>query len=156
MAEVQIEPTGHQQKWQETFEKLGRAAPAPRAGEGDMDYLRRMSRLGSRYVPSGEEICSVNFDSSLPDSVVPVFSERMRAAVERNMRRTDNMDPADPTYRTVLVTDPHSNMKIREFFRPRPFTDDFGTRCRRVSRINAPASMPLYAADRAAGAGFWR
>ena len=44
-----------------------------------------------------------------------------------------------------MVTDDNTDMKIREFFRARPFTDDFGTRCRRVSRINAPASMPLYA-----------
>ena len=73
----------------------------------------------------------------------------MRQRVEANLRRTDNLDPNDPTYKVVHVTDENTGMKIREFFRARPFTDDFGTRCRRVSRINAPASMPLYAADRA-------
>ena len=156
MADVKLEPTGPQARWDETFQKLGRTAPEPRADEGSMDYLRRMARIGRKYVPSGEEICSVAFDRSLPDAVVPEFSERMRAAVERNMRRVDNMDPNDSNYRVVHVTDENTGMKIREFFRPRPFTDDFGTPCRRVTRINAPASMPLYSADRAAGAGFWR
>ena len=146
--EMRLEPTGPQALWEETFQKLGRSAPAQRADEGDMDYLRRMSRLGRRYVPSGEEICSVHFDRSLPDAVVPEFSERMRSAVERNMRRIDNLDPRDPNYRQVLVTDPNTGMQTREFYRARPFTDDFSTPCRRVTRINTPASTPLYAADR--------
>jgi hypothetical protein len=146
--EMRLEPTGPQALWEETFQKLGRSAPAQRADEGDMDYLRRMSRLGRRYVPSGEEICSVHFDRSLPDAVVPEFSERMRSAVERNMRRIDNLDPRDPNYRQVLVTDPNTGMQTREFYRARPFTGDFSTPCRRVTRINTPASTPLYAADR--------
>jgi hypothetical protein len=146
--DVRLEPTGPQALWEETFQKLGRSAPAQRADEGDMDYLRRMSRLGRRYVPSGEEICSVHFDRSLPDAVVPEFSERMRARVEANLRRTDNLDPNDPSYRVVHITDPNTGMKIREFYRARPFTDDFALPARRVVRINAPASTPLYAADR--------
>ena len=148
MAEVQIEPTGPQAQWQETFEKLGRDAPAPHADESDLQYLRRVSRIGRRYIPAGEEIAKVAFDSTMPDSAVRTFSEQMRQRVEANLRRTDNLDPNDPNYKTVLVTDPHTNMKIREFFRARPFTDDFGTACRRVTRINAPASMPLYSANR--------
>ena len=148
--DVKLEPIGHQAAWEETFQKLGRSAPAQKADESDMAYLRRVSRVGRKYIPAGEEICSVAFDHTLPDSVVPKYSEMMRAAVERNLRRVDNMDPADPNYRTVFVTDENTGMKIREFFRPRPFTDDFGTPCRRVVRVNAPASMPLYAADRRA------
>ena len=146
--DIRLEPVGPQAVWEETFQKLGRSAPAQRADENDMDYLRRTSRLGRKYLPSGEEICSVHFDRSLPDAVVPEFSERMRAAVERNMRRTDNLDPRDPNYRVVHVTDPNTGMRIREFYRARPFTDDFSTPCRRVNRINTPASTPLYAADR--------
>jgi hypothetical protein len=146
--DMRLEPTGPQALWEETFQKLGRSAPAPRADENDMDYLRRMSRLGRRYVPSGEQICSVHFDHSLPDAVVPEFSERMRQAVERNMRRVDDLDPRDPNYRVVHVTDPNTGMKIKEFYRARPFTDDFSTPCRRVTRINTPSSTPLYATDR--------
>ena len=52
----------------------------------------------------------------------------------------------DPNYRVVHVTDENTGMTIREFYRARPFTDDFSTPCRRVMRINAPASTPLYAA----------
>jgi hypothetical protein len=150
-----LEPIGPVAQWDETFQKLGRSAPPPHADESDLQYLRRVSRIGRRYIPAGEEIAKVAFDSSMPDSAVRTFSEQMRKRVEANLRRTDNLDPNDPTYRTVLVTDPHTNMKIREFFRARPFTDDFGTRCRRVSRINAPASMPLYATDKSAMAGIY-
>jgi hypothetical protein len=145
---MRLEPTGPQALWEETFQKLGRSAPAQRADEGEMDYLRRMSRLGRRYVPSGEEIARVAFDYTMPDAVVPKFSEMMRERVEANLRRTDNLDPNDPSYRVVHVTDPNTGMKIREFYRARPFTDDFGLPARRVVRINAPASTPLYAADR--------
>ena len=48
----------------------------------------------------------------------------------------------------VHVTDENTGMKIREFYQARPFTDDFGQPCRRVTRINSPASTPLYATDR--------
>ena len=80
----------------------------------------------------------------------------MRQRVEANLRRTDNLDPNDPTYKVVHVTDDNTGMKIREFFRARPFTDDFGTRCRRVSKSTRPRrsrSMPPTAQH---GAGFWR
>jgi hypothetical protein len=84
----------------------------------------------------------------MPDAVVPRFSEMMRARVEANLRRTDNLDPRDPNYRVVHVTDPNTGMKIREFYRARPFTDDFSLPTRRVVRINTPASTPLYSTDR--------
>lgn len=83
MAEVKLELTGPQAQWDATFQKLGRSAPEPRADENDMAYLRRVSRIGRKYIPANEEICSVAFDQSMPDSVVPKFSEMMRAAVER-------------------------------------------------------------------------
>jgi hypothetical protein len=150
MVDVKLEPTGPQAEWEETFQKLGRSAPAQRADEGDLQYLRRVSRVGRRYIPAGEEIAQVAFDHTMPDSAVRTFSEQMRQRVEANLRRTDNLDPNDPTYRVVHVTDENTGMKIREFYRARPFTDDFSTPCRKVTRINAPSSMPLYAADRAA------
>lgn len=146
--DVKLEPVGPQAQWEETFQKLGRSAPAPRADERDLDYLRRVSRVGRRYIPAGEEIAAVRFDSTMPDAVVPKFSEMMRARVEANLRRTDNMDPNDPNYRVVHVTDENTGMRIREFYRARPFTDDFKLQTRRVVRINAPASMRLYSADR--------
>jgi hypothetical protein len=154
--DIKLEPIGPQAQWEETFQKLGRSAPAQRADESDLAYLRRVSRVGRKYIPANEEICSVRFDSTMPDAVVPKFSEMIRARVEANLRRTDNLDPNDPNYRVVHVTDESTGMKIREFYRARPFTDDFKLPLRRVTRINAPASMPLYSADRAAGAGFWR
>ena len=148
--DVRLEPIGPQARWEETFQKLGRSAPMQRADEDDLTYLRRVSRVGRRYIPAGEEICSVRFDSTMPDAVVVKFSEMMRQRVEANLRRTDNLDPSDPNYRVVHVTDENTGMKIREFYRARPFTDDFGLPTRRVVRINAPASMPLFAADRRA------
>jgi hypothetical protein len=150
-----LEPVGPQAQWEETFQKLGRSAPAPRADESDVAYLRRVSRVGRKYIPAGEEICSVAFDHTMPDAVVPKFSEMMRERVEANLRRVDNMDPNDPNCRTVLVTDPNTGMKIREFFRPRPFTDDFSTPCRKVVRITAPAGTTLYSMDKAAMAGVY-
>jgi hypothetical protein len=146
--DMKLEPTGPQALWEETFQKLGRSAPMQRADEGDMAYLRRVSRVGRKYIPRSEEICSVAFDYTMPDAVVPRFSEMMRSLVEANLRRTDNLDPRDPSYRVVHVTDENTGMKIREFYRARPFTDDFGLPARRVVRINAPASTPLYATDR--------
>jgi hypothetical protein len=153
--DVKLEPIGFQAQWEETFQKLGRSAPAQKADENDMAYLRRVSRVGKRYIPAGEEIASVNF-SELPDAVVPKFSEMVRARVEANLRRTDNLDPNDPNYRVVHITDPNTNMKIREFYRARPFTDDFKLPLRRVTRINAPQSTTLYSADRRETAGLFR
>src|SRR4029077_509385 len=134
--------------WEETFQKLGRSAPTQRADENDMAYLRRVSRVGRKYIPAGEQIASVAFDYTMPDAVVPRFSEMMRERVEANLRRTDNLDPNDTSYRTVLVHDANTNGKIREFYRARPFTDDFKLPGRRVVRINAPEQRALYTASR--------
>ena len=37
----------------------------------------------------------------------------MRERVEANLRRTDNLDPNDTSYRTVLVTDANTGGKIK-------------------------------------------
>jgi hypothetical protein len=140
---MEIVPTGAQGRWDSTFAALGRSAPAQRADESGTNYLRRLSRVGRRYIPAGEPIARVNF-AELPDSAVPKYSELMREAVTRNMTRTDNMDPADTRYRTVLVTDDNTGLKTRTFYRARTFIDDFVQPCRRVVRINAPPTTALY------------
>ena len=118
------------------------------------DYQRRLAALGSKYIPRGEQIAGVAFDQ-LPNEVVPKFTEMMRERVEANMRRTDNLDPNDTSYRTVLVQDADTNGKIREFYRARPFTDDFKLPGRRVVRINAPEQRTLYSSNRREAASTW-
>ena len=83
-----------QERWDGTFAKLDRSCPAQRADEGSTDYLRRLSRIGRKYIPKAEQMASINF-AELPDETVPKFSELMRAAVERNLYRTDNMAPGE-------------------------------------------------------------
>ncbi|HZZ22280.1 MAG TPA: hypothetical protein VFE60_06740 [Roseiarcus sp.] len=134
------------EKWDATFAKLGRSAPAQGADEATVDYQRRLARVGRKYIPSGEEIARVRFDSSMPDGVVNKFSEMMRAAVERNLYRTDNMQPGE--MRPVLETDPNTGRQIRSWIGPTSFVKEMGQPCRRVVRINTPASTPLYSADR--------
>jgi hypothetical protein len=143
-----------QERWDETFSKLGRSAPAQRADEGTLDYQRRLARVGRKYIPAGEEIASVRFDYSMPDAVVPKFSEMMRSAVERNLYRVDNMQPGE--MRAVLETDPNTGMKIRHWIGPTSFVKDMGRPCRRVVRIAAPAGTTLYGTDKAGMAGVWR
>ena len=134
------------ERWDATFQKLGRSAPAQRADEATVDYQRRLARVGRKYIPAAEEIAWVRFDSSMVDAVVPKFSEMMRAAVERNLYRTDNMQPGE--MRPVLETDPNTGAKIRSWIGPTSFVKEMGRPCRRVVRINTPASTPLYATDR--------
>jgi hypothetical protein len=154
MTDAHLEPTGTHALWDETFQKLGRSAPAQRADESMPNYQRRLAELGSRYVPRGEQIAGVDF-SQLPNEVVPRFAEMMRERVEANLRRTDNLDPNDASYRTVLVTDENTGGKTREFYRSRPFTDDFKPPIRRVVRINAPEQRTLYSSNRREAASTW-
>ena len=60
--DAQLEPTGVHALWDETFQKLGRTAPAQGAGECVYDYQRRLAGLGSKYIPRGEQIAGVAFD----------------------------------------------------------------------------------------------
>ena len=147
--DAQWEPTGTHALWDETFQKLGRSAPPQRADESLPNYQRRLAELGSRYVPRGEQIAGVDF-AQLPNEVVPKFSEMMRERVEANLRGTDNLDPNDLSYRTVLVTDANTNGKIKEFYRARPFTDDFKAQIRKVLKINAPEVRTVYQSRREA------
>jgi hypothetical protein len=148
-----------QERWDGTFAKLDRSCPAQRADEDSTDYLRRLSRIGRRYIPAGEEIARVKFDHTLPDAVVPKFSELMRAAVERNLYRTDNMVPGE--MRSVMVVDPNTGAQQRHFGGPTSFVRDpaVGHRdCRRVTRISAPAGTTLWAdaaQTRRAASGAW-
>ena len=77
----QFEPTGAQARWDATFSKLDRTCPARRADESEMNYLRRLSRVGRKYIPLGENIARVRFDDTLPDDVVPRYAELMRESV---------------------------------------------------------------------------
>ena len=118
-----------QERWDGTFAKLDRSCPAQRADEAPVDYLRRLSRIGRRYIPKGEQMASVNF-AELNDDVVPKFSELMRAAVERNLYRTDNMAPGE--LRAVMRVDENTGQKIREWIGPDSFVKAMGQPCRRV------------------------
>jgi hypothetical protein len=84
---AQLQLTGAAERWDQTFQKLGRSAPARRADEGALDYQRRLARVGRRYIPAGEQMAKIRFDHTLPDAVVPKYTEMMRQAVERNMYR---------------------------------------------------------------------
>jgi hypothetical protein len=147
-----------QERWNDTFMKLDRSAPAPRADEAQVDYLRRLSRVGRKYIPKSEQMASVNF-AELPDEVVPKFSELMRAAVERNLYRVDNMMPGE--LRAVMVVDPNTGAQQRHWVGPTSFVRDpaVGHRdCRRVTRISAPAGTTLWAdasQTRRAASGAW-
>jgi hypothetical protein len=143
---VTIESTGAQGRWDQTFAKLGRSCPAQRADETGVDYLRRLSRVGRKYIPQGEEIARVSF-AQLPDAVVPKFAEMMRERVEANMYRTDNMQQGE--MRAVLVTDENTGAQQRHWVGPTSFVRDpaVGHRdCRKVIAINAPAPTRLYQA----------
>jgi hypothetical protein len=133
-----------QERWDGTFAKLDRSCPAQRADEDSTDYLRRLSRIGRKYIPRGEQMASINF-AELPDETVPKFSELMRAAVERNLYRTDNMAPGE--MRSVMVVDPNTGAQQRHFVGPTSFVRNplYGHRdCRRVTRICAPAGSTLW------------
>jgi hypothetical protein len=148
---VEIEATGAQGRWDATFAKLDRSCPARRADEAEMDYLRRLSRIGRKYIPRGEDIARVSF-AQLPDSVVPQYAELMREAVEKNAVRTDNMVPGD--MRAVLITDENTGMKQRLWYGPTSFVRNplYGHRdCRKVVAINAPQPTRLYVAQGAEG-----
>jgi hypothetical protein len=143
-----------QERWDATFAKLGRSAPAQRADESGLDYQRRLARVGRKYLPAGEEICRVRFDSTMPDSVVPKFTELMRERVEANLYRTDNMQPGE--MRSVMEVDENTGRQIRHCVGPDSFVKAMGVPCRRFVSIQAPAGTTLYAADRAAMSGVWR
>ena len=147
-----------QERWDGTFAKLDRSCPAQRADEDSTDYLRRLSRIGRRYIPKSEQMASINW-TELPDETVPKFSELMRAAVERNLYRTDNMAPGE--MRSVMVVDPNTGALQRHFVGPTAFVRNplYGHRdCRRVTRISAPAGSTLWQSSsetRRGASGSW-
>jgi hypothetical protein len=131
---TQIEPVGAQARWDATFSKLDRSCPPQRADESEMNYLRRLSRVGRKYIPRGEDIARVAFDHTLPDDVVPRYSELMRECVERNLMRTDNMEPG--TMRAVMITDENTGSKQRCWIGPDSFVKEMGRPCRRVASFS--------------------
>jgi hypothetical protein len=115
---------------------MDRSAPAQRSDESSVNYLRRLSVIGKRYLPKSEQLASIIF-KTLPDDVVPKFSEMVRQAVERNLYRTDNMEPG--TFRAIMKVDEQTGLKVREFYGPRPFTDQFCGIVRRVGSFSVPS-----------------
>ena len=84
----------------------------------------------------------------------------MRAAVERNLFRTDNMQRGE--MRSVMVVDPQTGAKQRHWIGPDSFVRDplYGHRdCRRVVRICAAGRDDFVgsaqAATRRAACGGW-
>jgi hypothetical protein len=114
-------PVSIQERWSATFSLLDREAPIRKADEAQVDYLRRLSRIGKRYLPLSEPITEVRF-SELPDDTVEQYSELCREAVERNLYRVDNMEPH--TYRAIVKIDAHTGRKVREWIGPDSFCSD--------------------------------
>jgi hypothetical protein len=143
-----------QERWDRVFRLHDRTCPPQRADESEMNYMRRLSRIGRKYIPRYEEIGRVKFDSSLPDEVVPKLSEMMRDAVERNVYRVDNMQPGE--IREVIKTDPRNGQKTHLFIGPDSFVKAMGLPARRA-RILAPPQQVLAGdgAARRAMAGTW-
>jgi hypothetical protein len=174
---------GIQQRWNDTFSKLvsadepnGRSCPPRRADESETDHLRRLSIIGKRYVPKSEQITAVKFSKNLPDkerlpdAVVEQYSEQVRAAVERNLMRTDNMRPHE--MREMVIAD-QDGLKWHHFVGPDSFVKnpvDYNTGypiggrpCRLVvdglgRKHSYTTSMPPQGADaatRRAASGGW-
>jgi hypothetical protein len=144
-----------QERWDNTFSKLDRSCPPRRADENEPDFLRRLSRIGKKYLPKSEDITGVRFDHTLPDAVVPRYSELVREAVERNIMRTDNMEPG--SMRSVMTLDENSGQRVRNWVGPTSFVRNplYGHRdCRLVTRINMPATTALYS-NKAFASGGW-
>lgn len=138
------------------FSVWGRSAPPMRADENDGRYIRRIARIAQNknYLAYDEPAKRVDFDK-LPDNALPQFTAMLIDGIRRSVSRPDTVP--DGEERSVFTRDPNTGMAIRSFVRAdnRSFVCDMGTPCRRVVRINAPASTPLYPADRAAMAGVW-
>jgi hypothetical protein len=134
-----------QERWNATFAKLDRSCPARRADEGDIAFMRRLARIGRKYIPRGEQMARVDFDA-LPANVVEQFRELMRECVEKNLYHTANMKPGD--LRQVIQVDQNTGAKTRCFVGPTSFVREMGQPCRRVTRICAPAGTTLFSADR--------
>jgi hypothetical protein len=129
-----------QEDWDAVFSKFGRSCPARRADESSIDFQRRLSIIGKRYLPNDEPVRKVVF-KRLPDSVVPKFSSMVMEAVERNLHRTDNMEPGE--LRPLLHTDA-GGTRTTQFVGPDSFVKAMTQPCRRVVRINAPQPQVLY------------
>jgi hypothetical protein len=122
-----------QERWDKTFEELGRSCPPRRADETSTNYLRRLGRIGRKYIPLNEELANINF-KNMPDDLVPRFSEMMREAVSRNAHRTDNMAPEE----LRAIVNKSDTGTITTFVGPDSFVRQLGVPCRRVTRISAP------------------
>jgi hypothetical protein len=132
-----------QARWDETFAKVDRSCPPQKADESETDYLRRLAIVGKKYIPKGEEIYQVTFRKDtadpLPDAYVERYSEMVRAAVERNIMRTDNMAPGE--MRPVMQVDENTGAKHRLWIGPDSFVKAMGQPCRRADGLTRPDNI---------------
>jgi hypothetical protein len=147
-----------QERFDDAFSVWGRSAPAMRADEGTSSYIRRMARVAQKknYLAYDEKVKRIDFDQ-LPDHALPQFTEMLIDGIRRSVKRADTVP--EGVERKVVEIDGNTGQKITSFVRPdnESFVKDFTQPCRRVVRINAPATTPLYAsadAKRAMG-GIW-
>jgi hypothetical protein len=134
-----------QERFDDAFSVWGRSAPAMRADEGTNSYIRRMARVAQKknYLAYDEKVKRINFDQ-LPDHALPQFTEMLLDGIRRSVKRSDTVPGG--TERRVVEIDQNTGSKITSFVRPdnESFVKDFTQPCRRVVRINAPATTALY------------
>jgi hypothetical protein len=150
-----------QERFDDAFSVWGRSAPAMRADEGTNSYIRRMARVAQKknYLAYDERVKRIDFDE-LPDHALPQFTEMLIDGIKRSVKRSDTVP--EGVERKVVEIDGNTGQKITSFIRPdnESFVKDpeYGARaCRLVTRINAPATTPLYASAyaKAAMSGGW-
>jgi hypothetical protein len=147
-----------QERFDDAFSVWGRSAPQPRADESTNSYIRRMARVAQKknYLAYDERAKRINFDQ-LPDHALPQFTEMLIDGIRRSVKRSDTVP--EGTERKVVEIDGNTGQKITSFIRPdnESFVKDFTQPCRRVVRINAPATTALYQAayTKAAASGGW-
>jgi hypothetical protein len=129
-----------QEQWEAVFNQIGRSCPPPLANEAQVDYLRRLSIIGKRYLPNDEQVKRVTF-KRLPDDVVEQYSSMVKEAVERSIWRTDNMSSGE--LRAVPQPGPNGS-RTTLFVGPDSFCKALTTPARRVVSFSAPQREILY------------
>jgi hypothetical protein len=141
----------------DAFATWGRSAPSMRAGEGNREYIERISRIAQKkhYLAYDEPCKKIDF-SELPDGdAFRYFTDDLLAGIRRSVARPDTVNPAERE-RKVIMKEPNTGQSITGWVRAgnRPFTDDLKTPCRRAVIVR-PATMALLGADRAGMAGLF-
>jgi hypothetical protein len=140
-----------QEKFDDAFQVWGRSAPAMRADESAVSYVRRIARLAQKegYLAYDEPAKKIEFDD-IPDQYLGKYTPMLIDGIKRSVLRSDTV--TDGTERSVFTRDENTGQAIRSFVRPdgECFVKEpaYGARpCRRVVRINRPATVALYEAQ---------